>query len=216
MTIKEVQNIIKEHDMIPYYNIYSQEEEGYWANIPQMILNKQNVTNILDIGGAYGCLALFSKINKNANLYALDLFQYMPDKLIKKYNIKYKELNIELQDSPWEELKFDIIILTEILEHFNFNPVPTMIKIKELLSEDGIIMLSTPDASSWGTCGIYKSWEEMPEPNKDTIIQDCHIHQFNESELIEVIKKSGLKIDIWGKSTNKYGLKHFNIQLSRV
>jgi predicted SAM-dependent methyltransferase len=45
--------------------------------------------------------------------------------------------------------------MTEVLEHLNFHPVPTLKKVYNLLSENGALYLSTPDAYEWGKVNKY-------------------------------------------------------------
>ena len=80
--------------------------------------------------------------------------------------------------------EFDIIIFTEVMEHLNFNPKPTLKKIHDLLKMNGRLYLSTPDASDWGRITkYYKSIEEMPNPKNVEKIIDDHIYQYKKEEL---------------------------------
>ena len=113
-----------------YVNEYRDTEISYWSHIPKWIMQSknQNVKNCLDIGGAYGTLALFCKNIFNCNVYVTDFVEIFLNKtLLKENNITFCVNNIELDKFPWD-VKFDVIILTEVLEHFNFQPVPTLKK----------------------------------------------------------------------------------------
>ncbi|MGH1566708.1 MAG: methyltransferase domain-containing protein [Nitrosopumilus sp.] len=51
--------------------------------------------------------------------------------------------------------KFDIVIFTEVLEHFNFHPVMILKKIHSLLKSPDKLYLSTPDSHEWGKITKY-------------------------------------------------------------
>jgi 2-polyprenyl-3-methyl-5-hydroxy-6-metoxy-1,4-benzoquinol methylase len=200
-----------------YYETYKKYEFGYWQYIPNWIFRycqNNNVKNTLDVGVAYGTLALFTKLISSCDLYGVDFVKYISDDLVKKYDIKYQINNIEIEQFPWD-IKFDVILFTEIMEHLNYNILPTLLKIKSLLSKNGKIFLSTPDAFFWGKCNEYKNWQDMPDISKIIEIKDQHIYQFGETELLEIFKTVGLKFDkiMWADGFN--GMKHFNIQLSK-
>jgi 2-polyprenyl-3-methyl-5-hydroxy-6-metoxy-1,4-benzoquinol methylase len=216
ITIPEIQNIILNTNPHSYYETYMKYENNYWNNIPQWIIDyskNKKINNILDIGCGYGTLGLFTKLNTNANLYCIDFMQYASNDLIEKYNINYKLNNIETEEFPWD-IKFEICNFTEIFEHLNCNCIKTLTKIKNLLTDDGVIFFSTPNASTWGKLNQYNSWKDIPEIVD--ILEDKHIYQYFESELFEIFKMVGLKIDKSKLSKSINGFDHFNIQLSKV
>ena len=75
---------------------------------------------------------------------------------------------------------YDLIILTEVFEHFVLNPVNILKKIKGALSVDGRVILTTP---AWGHVDIYKTWKDLPDScdvNKEQYLRltKCgHIYQ---------------------------------------
>jgi 2-polyprenyl-3-methyl-5-hydroxy-6-metoxy-1,4-benzoquinol methylase len=197
------QQVIKTQDMIEnlnedlqYIQKYRQDEIHYWYYIPIMMhydayKNSTNVKNILDIGCGYGTLALFAKKQYGADVYGIDML----DRLGKLKNecIIFKKSNIEFDPIPWD-IKFDRIIFTEILEHLLYNPIPTLKKIRESLSDDGTLYLSTPNACEWGRLTkYYQCISEMPNPIKAIDI-DEHIYQYTEGELRDIINLSGFEI----------------------
>ena len=214
ISIKETQQIILQNNPHGYYSTYMQYEQSYWSNIPSWILKQNNITNVLDIGCAYGSIGLFTKFNTNADLYCIDFMKYMSDELIEKYDINYQINNIETDAFPFSQ-KYDLIIFTEILEHLNYSPITTLEKIANLLTDNGVIMLSTPSAEYWGKLPYYNSWKDMPNIDQEIEIKDQHIYQFNLDELKKIIKIVGLKIDKMQMSSGTNGLKHFNMQLSK-
>jgi SAM-dependent methyltransferase len=220
MNIKEVQEIVLDNNPNLYYPVYKNYEELYWGKIPEWIIeyNKDNkIDSCLDIGIAYGSLAMYVKLNTDCDLYGVDFVKYISDDLIRKYDINYKINNIEIDNFPWDK-KFNVIIFTEIFEHLNYNPLRTLYNIKNLLTDNGKIFFSTPDSSSaWGKINTYyNSWIDIPEIGQEVEIRDEHIYQYNIDELLEIFKIVGLKIDKLDYSESSENMKHFNIQLSKI
>jgi 2-polyprenyl-3-methyl-5-hydroxy-6-metoxy-1,4-benzoquinol methylase len=181
-----------------YVEKYKKDESSYWIPIPKWIEEDSKTLkfrNCLDIGMAYGTLALFAQKKSGCDVFGIDFTDtYISKKLLKKYNFNFDVCNIELEDITWNE-KFDLIILTEVLEHFNFYPVPTLQKIRNLLSEKGIVYLSTPDAADWGKLDTFASFEEIPMPIVGLPIIDGHVYQYTRDELGTIFAKAGLKVD---------------------
>jgi len=217
-SVKDAQKIISENNPNGYYETYKKYEELYWKYIPNWIRRyskTKKVKNVLDLGIAYGTLGIFTKMNTECNLYGVDFIKYMSEELIENYNINYSIKNIELDELNFN-VKFDIIIFTECFEHLNFNPIPTLNKIKNLLTDDGVLMFSTPDSdSSWGKLSKYKTYKDIPLPNEQSEILDKHIYQYNLTELREIFDEVGLNIQKTYYTESGKNVMHFIIQLSK-
>jgi len=225
-TILKCQEDIASLEPVPLYvSTYRKREISYWTNIPKWIVedwNKADVKKCLDIGGGFGTLALFCKKTFDCEVHMIDsIGGYISKALLKKYDIIHSIYNIELDQIP-SASNYDIIIFTEVLEHFDFHPVPTLKKISSLLSENGRLYLSTPDASEWGrVTKIYSSISEMPtskkgvlRPNAEIILPTNHIYQYNKYELFHILDEAGFKIEKFDYATGFF-YRHFNLVLSK-
>jgi len=196
---------------------YRNWELFYWRHIPQWIMadhKRLKFKKSLDIGCAYGTLSLFCSRVCGCEVYCTDFIDVFISKaLIRKYDFNFRVNNIELDPFPWQE-KFDLIILTEVLEHFNFYPVPTLQKIISLLSENGRLYLTTPDAASWGkVTKYYSDLSDMPLPGKGHQVIDDHVYVYTKDELFDVLSKAGIKIERFDYShVNK--ARNFNLTLA--
>ncbi|MDH3766400.1 MAG: class I SAM-dependent methyltransferase, partial [Nitrosopumilus sp.] len=170
---------------------------------------------ILDIDCGYGTLSFFCQKIFESDIYCIDSNASNLNKaLIKEKKIHFKINNIETDDFPWGE-KFDIIIFTEVLEHFNFHPVITLKKIHSLLKPTGKLYLSTPDSHEWGRITkYYKKFEDMPNPKKNVEIIDDHIFQFSKEELLKILENAGFNILEFAYSSGVMN-RHFNLMLNK-
>ena len=121
-----------------------------------------------------------------------------------KYDIVSHQLNIEKEDVSGLG-KFDLVIFTEVIEHLNFHPLPTLLKIKELMHPDSHLILSTPDAEEWGRLTQYfNSVDEIPEfTGQDQERIYGHIYQFTREELEALFKKAGLTVEKFSYAPGK-------------
>ncbi len=124
-----------------------------------------------------------------------------PERLFETYFGVIEQPSYEIRE------QFDIIVMTEVLEHFVVNPVKTMKKIRDMLKEDGCLFLSTPN---WGHLPLLDSYKELPEWISIEDYADRqvgHAYQYSKSELEELMGESGLIIEKYARSdSNSHNL----------
>lgn len=193
-------------DLLAFLSTYRSRELLYWMHIPRWIYedyNNRDSVRCLDIGCAWGALALFTAKVCNADVYCIDKYnRWLSEVLKKKYNLNFCVNSIETDPVP-QDIRFDLIILTEVLEHFWFHPLPTLKKIKSLLNTSGRLYLSTPDAAQWGCLENYTTFSDMPPPNTidQRDLKDCaknfgidHVYHFDKNELLQVVHAAGFDV----------------------
>lgn len=217
--LHECQEEVARCGAIPYYmNQYRRQEISFWLNIPKWIWESRankHVRRSLDIGCAYGTLALFCKRTFNCDVLCLDMMTSCEIvKLTNENDMTFVVNNIELDPFPLN-FEFDLITLTEVLEHLNFNPVPTLRKIREHLSDDGTLYLSTPDAAQWGRItGSYSRWKDIPYPEKGLPATGGHIYQYSKDELYQLIDEAGFRVERFDYAPG-VGARHLNVCLRK-
>lgn len=204
----------------PYYlSQYRAAETDYWQLIPGWLADdvaERRPARCLDIGCAYGTLLTYVKRLSGCEVEATDFTDvYLSPALQKKYSIRFALNNIELDPFPWPP-GYDIILLTEVLEHFNFHPTHTLRKIRDLLTPCGQLYLSTPEAATWGrTYKYYSALASIPPPReilRGQVVDD-HVWQFTKEELEEVIDAAGLRVVRFDYTRGKVQ-RHFNLTLA--
>jgi glycosyltransferase involved in cell wall biosynthesis/cyclopropane fatty-acyl-phospholipid synthase-like methyltransferase len=212
---QELKNIYGEDHH--YTKDYSRCEEGFWAHIPGWLEEagrRSKPSLVLDIGAAYGTLAALCTQLFNCRAHCTDVVPFMSADVARIHDLTiHFPLNVET--SPLPKGSFDIVLLTETLEHFNYHPLPTLRKIRKALAKDGRLFLTTPDAATWGRAAqYYASLAEIPKPPKrrpESWIDD-HIWQYTRDELMEVIGKAGFVVEREAMSSNGIAT-HFNLEL---
>jgi len=201
-----------------YATTYRKMESLYWQNIPGWLREdartRKPAPRILDIGCGYGTLLTLAAITYRGQGYCMDARDYLKPAFARRHGLQFIRGNIELDPIPWTG-KFDVIILTEVLEHFNFQPLPTLQKIHDALTDDGVLFLSTPDARDWGRLyKYYQQLSDLPMPDPHLPIRDAHIWIYNESEVTNLLQESGFEIVRLAYSKGN-GNRHFNIEARR-
>ena len=103
---------------------------------------------VMEIGAFFGtvCIALASL---GYEVTAADIPEYieMPEQVSRYARHQVKTKGVRLQDfrMPFEDESFDVVIMCEVLEHLNFNPLPLLKEINRILVPGGIFYLSLPN-----------------------------------------------------------------------
>lgn len=219
-----------------YTTTYSRPEHelSYCGKIPSWMEEHLPTlgrnANVLDIGPGYGTLLAFSKSLTGSKFAAgLDRLPLMSPEVRAYFSLDWlkgdaergvigAQCVIEGRDVAEQLYSFwDVVIMTEVLEHFNFHPLPTLKRIRLAVKKTGRIYLSTPDSASWGRCNHYTSLDEIPEYNpaihsyNTPMWEDGHVWQYNEAELLPLLTAAGFSVMRMDKSRSLGGL-HFNIE----
>jgi SAM-dependent methyltransferase len=201
-----------------YASSYRYREAYFWLPLLRWMYGdaaRRRIGRVLDVGSGHGTLALFCRKVLGAEVYCVDFTdRYMSEELVRRYDLKFAVNNIERDPFPWE-LRFDVILFTEVIEHLNFHPVPTLRKIRGLLSEGGRVYLSTPDAAEWGRrLKYYSSLERIPQPGTGSpgAVIDDHVWQYSQDELFGVVNAAGFRVLRFAYAPGKPN-RHLNMVL---
>lgn len=216
-TLADAQKRVADFTPHPNYAVYRQQERLYWAAAPRWIADARLTpdSRVLDVGCAYGTLAVFTRLAFGARVHGVDFIDaYTPRDLFRRLEIPFAVCNIEFDEPPFPP-PFDLILFTEVLEHLNFDPVPTLARLAGLLRPGGWIILTTPDASEWGrVTTFYRRLADMPPPRRRDYYFDGHVWQYQVHELLWVVERAGL-IPVALEYSPGVTARHFNLLLKR-
>jgi len=124
-----------------------------------------DIINILDVGPGHG---FFSFIIKNSipSFKKIDIVDIsesslkMTERILGRENNKISYYNADIFNFD-SSLKYDFIVIGEVIEHLE-NPVEILKKLSDLLSDSGILWLTTPtNAPALDHIYLFKSKEEI-------------------------------------------------------
>jgi SAM-dependent methyltransferase len=215
---------IAESSTDAYLATYQAQEVHYWTEVARWLFEdapRETWSRVLDVGCGYGTLSVFLTHLFDGEVYSTDMLENrFTAELAERSKVHFARHNIELDPLPWDG-PFDAIVFTEVLEHLNFYPVPTLVKLREVLAPGGRLYLSTPDAAEWGrVLEHYRSLDDMPLPevaiprlrNGEIDYVDAHIWQYAGDELDRVLGEAGFEVVRRGYAPGVVG-RHFNYVL---
>lgn len=205
---------------------------SHWAYIWEREILAKRGEKVLEIGPGFGLMSLvllkeFPDIemdwvileNKSALAEVNNEFIYGLRKVKKWYCKQINEIwgAIERTDFQLQENKYDLVFMTEVFEHFVLKPLDVMKKIRKSLSDNGVLILTTPN---WGHVSIYERWEDMPEDSEvdndryEQLLKCGHNYQYNKEELDDIFIRCGLEVvryEISDVNNHNYMLKKKSI-----
>jgi 2-polyprenyl-3-methyl-5-hydroxy-6-metoxy-1,4-benzoquinol methylase len=93
-------------------------------------------------------------------------------------------INSDLQNAKINDT-FDLITMRHVIEHFE-DPFSELKKINKLLVKNGILIIATPNVSSWEFKLFNKNWGAFEVPR--------HLFLFNKQTLSKLLRKTGFKV----------------------
>ena len=182
-----------------YVESYHQHEVGAWGPIPSLLYSLKSrelsMLKVLDIGCAFGTILAFCS-NLGFKTFGVDfvpLDLHLGISIRDRYQIGYLQLNIEKDSLPFADGEMDIVVMTEALEHFHFQPLDVLNKISKVLKKGGLFLLTTPSlGKSWHPSHHACQFEAIPsytDPGYE--FTDKHMKIYTKEELCRLLMKAG-------------------------
>lgn len=147
---------------------------------------------LLDIGCATGVFLDMAR-KEGFNVYGVELSDYAAKYAKEKFNLKI--FNGKLEDSKFKKGMFDVITMWDFIEHVP-DPSSILSKAKELLKDDGIIVIQTVNDDCF-MCNmadkIYKFSNGSISKPASLVHPIHHITHLSKKTLFKMLHKSGLK-----------------------
>jgi 2-polyprenyl-3-methyl-5-hydroxy-6-metoxy-1,4-benzoquinol methylase len=163
-----------------------------YESINPLIIDLYSRENkILDIGCSVGALAeKIKSINNEAVIYGIDRSK-KAGKIAPERLDKFFCLDLDSQAFPKFDIKFDLIILGDVLEHLK-RPDIILTTLSDYLSENGSIIISLPNIAYW-----RKRLELLSgrfNYTKTGVLDRTHLRFFTYDTATAMINKSGYNI----------------------
>jgi 2-polyprenyl-3-methyl-5-hydroxy-6-metoxy-1,4-benzoquinol methylase len=185
-------------ELFNYFETGNKLENDYNNRIHQLILKSlpADYTRLLDIGSGGGWLL------KNTSKHSITLV-----------DLSFKNLSAiraecpqkgglfiisDAHELPFKNERFDVIIISEVLEHLN-KPEIAIKSAFRILRKNGKIIITTPYDEQIRYYLCIHCNQKTPA--------NAHLHSFNEKNLSDILDRIGIKNFGFSKMGNKYFLK---------
>lgn len=159
-------------------NILTQRAELCVSNL----LKYKMSGKILDIGCSYG---FYLNVFKNNGFSPLGIdISRSAIKYLKK-SLKLNGIVGQFDNHYFSKKSFDIITMIDSIEHFS-NPRKILLKSKEILKKEGIIVIQTPNIESFISKLTGKKWFWL--------LPSQHLYLFSVKSLKMLLEQTGFKI----------------------
>jgi SAM-dependent methyltransferase len=164
---------------------------------------------ILEISSFLGVVDIaLAKIGSEVYTYDIPEFQKNEnlDELYLKFNVRPSSgylKDVWQNGLPYPDNHFDAVILSEVIEHLNFNPLPLLQEINRILKKDGILYITTPNQVNLINRIKIISGRSIRNSIHDSVTQldqtkhtICGIHwrEYTLEELIQLLDITGFGI----------------------
>lgn len=194
-----------------YHETYVPQHRAEYVRTVRDVLKHRPTSDskkikVLEIGAFFGvvCIALASL---GYEVMAADVPEYidLPEQTARygRFGIKTKGVRLENYILPFEDEQFDVIVMCEVLEHLNFNPLPLLKEINRIGAPGSLFYLSMPNASSiyhrvhvarGNTGGVQVSefFEQLDPTN--SLIANGHWREYTAAETRQMLEQLGYRI----------------------
>lgn len=152
-----------------YASHYRTFEYGNWAPFVPVLAaygELRGAGRVLDVGCGYGTLLAFLS-RRGWRVHGTDVLPrstLLGEATAAEFGIEFRRSNIEREALPYEAATFDVVVLTQVIEHFHFQPLTALRRAWTVVRPGGVLLVSTPALGfGWTVEGYDVPFEEIPE-----------------------------------------------------
>lgn len=157
--------------------------------------------NALDLGCEPGYIAIALKVMgytvRGGGVNLIKDFKARMD----RFQIPIDVYNLDIDDLPYKDEQFDVVIFSEIIEHLFYGVPHALTEINRIIKKDGFLILTTPNLSRVpNRIRLLLGKSVNPElggkePFFSRDIYKRHNREYIFEELVYLLEKAGFKID---------------------
>jgi SAM-dependent methyltransferase len=134
-------------------------------------------------------------------VWGSDITRFVTDPIVQRRQARLGIREIRTCDLsqtglPYEDAFCDVVNFSECLEHLNFNPLPVIKEFHRVLKPDGLVIVTTPNATRIGKRLSFLLGHNV-FADLDTLcngdIYSVHFREYSLNELCRLIEWSGFR-----------------------
>jgi SAM-dependent methyltransferase len=161
---------------------------------------------ILEIGAFFGMVSIcLTKLGFRVCAADIPEYMSMPEQKERfgRHGIEIAEVRLQDYVLPFADEAFDVIIMCEVLEHLNFNPLPLIKEINRVGAPGSLFYLSLPNLAYYRRRLQLLLGKPVLQPIGDffnqldpagIVIVNGHWREYTGPEIVEMLQRMGYEI----------------------
>jgi SAM-dependent methyltransferase len=167
------------------------------------LLREKGVQRVLELGSNPYYLTLLLKKHFDFNLHLANYFADSGHQSRERQTIgngfetqefEYSHFNVETDPFPYQDGSFDCVIFCEILEHLLLKPDFTVSEIRRILSGNGYVIVSTPNASRLSNLVRLARGKNIYADYSPHGIYGRHNREYTLDEVVQLLKNQNFRV----------------------
>lgn len=200
----EIVEVLK--SLISEQDSYHYGHSRRMARTLEVLLEENPEGQLLEIGTT-GLIPLsLSKLKPDLRVFGTDFNLDKPPMGVEKYTLKDQSIDIQVARVNIEEdsLKFideyfDVVLLCEVIEHMERDPMAMLSQVNRVLKPGGTLIVTTPNATSTRSINKilngYEPYFYMQYQKKGTLYR--HNYEYSIHSLSAVLNAAGFDGKVW-------------------
>lgn len=113
----------------------------------------------------------------------------------KTESLSYSHFNIEQSPFPFSDAAFEVVLLCEVLEHLQTDPMRVLLELKRVLTPGGHLILSTPNVSRIENVCRMIAGVNIYDPYSGYGAYGRHNREYNKHELALLLSHCGFELE---------------------
>ena len=151
-----------------------------YLDVLDKYIDKQAGISMFEVGCATGFFMDLAR-QKGWQTEGIDISEYA----VKKAREKGLVATVAVLESYQSIKKFDVVAMQDLIEHVK-DPVDVIGRAGNLLTENGLLLITTPDAGSLWARVWKKNWHAFVPPQ--------HLFYFSAKNLTSILEKNGFQV----------------------